>query len=104
MSEPQEPPVFYAGRPVPADPAPGTVIHRWTDNRPNLTVATTLPCHETQEVTVLNRAVGVVVICRLCSSTYRLTVVDDLDGGFTAELTVSAERFQLSRAARRRST
>ncbi len=83
-----------------ADLVPGQVIQRWTEQTPS-GVAVPLPCHDGQAVKLdPDRATSGVAVCRVCSESYDLELVEDFDGGYTAHLTVAYRPFLLSRAHR----
>lgn len=80
----------------------GLLIYRWTSNTRDGNVRVPLPCHERQAVTADPRRCAVVV-CRICSATYDLELVDAGVADYTAHLTVNHNRpYLLSRAQPRK--
>lgn len=84
----------------PGELTPGRVVYRWTDLvKDAKAVRVPLPCHEQQTI-IADTAAEAVAVCRLCSNTYDLQIIDDHDGGYTARLIVAYRPFLLSRAYR----
>ena len=67
----------------------GRVILRYTDRTSSNDVTVPLPCHERQHVVIADRnEPEQLALCRQCVTAYAVTLIDENDGGFLAELVV----------------
>ena len=68
---------------------PGTWVWRYTEPAGVGRVWMELPCHDGQQVRLDQTAVKVAVVCRLCATSYEVTMVAEEDGGYEACFTVT---------------
>ncbi len=105
MIDGEQPRTIYPDQPV-TSWLPGTVIYRHTETIGSRAVraVAALPCHEQQ--TVVMPAAGTErahVICRVCSMTFLLSIVDEGDGGHGATFVIADQReaYTISSARKR---
>ncbi len=76
---------------------PGAVIQRWTEEAPARRLYAPLPCHEDHCLVVPGATESRLVQCRKCGLLYRLTLLDESDGGYLAQFVTEPEMVLISR-------